>query len=136
MRNRYPLTQGGLSVFLVCCCWAGVSILYTGTTAAQVASTRHSDYESTDRSDELKADTESSATQSWLVTPTLAADPKLGATVGGVIAYLKKLDKESTASVVGVTISYSDTDSITAGVGAQLLWGADAQRLTLLAGGA
>ena len=136
MRNRYPLKQGGLSVFLVCCCLSGVGVFYPATTSAQVASTPHSDYESTDRSDELKADAELSAAQSWLITPTLAADPKLGATVGGVIAYLKKLDEESTASVVGVTISYSDTDSITAGVGAQLFWGADAHRLTLLAGGA
>ena len=28
----------------------------------------------------------------WLITPTLSADPKLGANVGGLIAYLKKLD--------------------------------------------
>ena len=134
MRTRYPLTQGGLSVFLVRCCLSGVGILYVGTTAAQVASTPHSDYESSDSSDHLKNNTEASETQSWLITPTLAADPKLGTTAGGVVAYLKQFDDESTASVIGVTASYSDTDSITAGVGAQLFWDADAHRLTLLAG--
>ena len=48
-----------------------------------------------------------------------AADPKLGATVGGVIAYLKKLNEESTALVVGVLPIFRH-DSITAGVGAEL----------------
>ena len=72
----------------------------------------------------------------WLITPTLSADPKLGTNIGGVVAYLKKLDKQSTASMIGATVSYSDTDSITGGVGAQLFWGGDARRLILLAGGA
>ena len=56
--------------------------------------------------------------------------------VGGVVAYIKKLDRQSTASMIGATVSYSDTDSITGGVGAQLFWGGDARRLILLAGGA
>ena len=72
----------------------------------------------------------------WLITPTLSADPKLGTNIGGVGAYLKKLDKQSTVSMIGATVSYSDTDSITGGVGAQLFWGGDARRLILLAGGA
>ena len=64
MRNRYPLKQGGLSVFLVCCCLSGVGVFYPATTSAQVASTPHSDFESTDRSDEPKAGAELSAAQS------------------------------------------------------------------------
>lgn len=32
----------------------------------------------------------------WLITPTLSADPKLGANVGVLIAYVKKLDNDST----------------------------------------
>ena len=72
----------------------------------------------------------------WLITPTLSADPKLGTNIGGVVAYLKKLDKQSTASMIGATVSYSDTDPITGGVGAQLFWGGDARRLILLAGAA
>ena len=72
----------------------------------------------------------------WLITPTIAADPKLGANVGGLVAYLKQLDAESTPSMIGLSVSYSDTDSITGGIGAQLYWGADTRRLTLLAGGA
>ena len=38
--------------------------------------------------------------------------------------------------MIGATVSYSDTDSITGGVGAQLFWGGDARRLILLAGAA
>ncbi len=72
----------------------------------------------------------------WLITPTLSADPKLGTNLGGVIAYLKRLDAESTASMVGLSASYSDTDSISGGFGAQLFWGADKQRLMLFLGGA
>ena len=67
----------------------------------------------------------------WLITPTLSADPKLGTNLGGVVAYLKRLDAESTASMVGLSASYSDTDSISGGIGAQLFWGADKQRLML-----
>lgn len=60
----------------------------------------------------------------WLITPTIAADPKLGANVGALVAYLKQLDAESTPSMIGLSVSYSDTDSITGGIGAQLFWGA------------
>ena len=74
--------------------------------------------------------------KSWLITPTLAADPKLGTNLGGVIAYLKQLDSESTPSMIGLSVSYSDTDSISGGIGAQLYWGADSRRLTMLLGGA
>ena len=81
-------------------------------------------------------DDEAGPVKPWLITPTLAADPKLGTNVGGVVAYIKKLDRQSTASMVGASVSYSDTDSITGGVGAQLFWGGDARRLILLAGGA
>ena len=72
----------------------------------------------------------------WLVTPTLSADPKLGANVGGLIAYLKKLDAESTPSMTGLSVSYSDTDSMTGALFSQLYWKADTRRLSLLAAGA
>ena len=72
----------------------------------------------------------------WLITPTLSADPKLGANVGGLIAYLKKLDAESTPSMTGLTVSYSDTDSMTGALFSQLYWKADSRRLSLLAAGA
>jgi hypothetical protein len=72
----------------------------------------------------------------WLVTPTLSADPKMGTNVGGVIAYLKQLDAESTPSMMGLGVSYSNTDSVTGGIGAQLYWDADTRRLTMLFAGA
>ena len=72
----------------------------------------------------------------WLITPTLSADPKLGANVGGLVAYLKKLDAESTPSMTGLSVSYSDTDSMTGALFSQLYWKADTRRLSLLAAGA
>lgn len=81
----------------------------------------------TDQSDKKKP---------WLITPTLSADPKMGTNAGGVIAYLKQLDAESTPSMMGLGVSYSNTDSVTGGVGAQLYWDADKRRLTMLLAGA
>ena len=79
---------------------------------------------------------EADQTKPWLITPTLSADPKMGTNIGGVIAYLKRLDAESTPSMAGLSVSYSDTDSIAGGIGAQLYWGADTRRLLLMLGGA
>ena len=81
-------------------------------------------------------DTEAASAKPWLITPTLSADPKMGTNVGGVIAYLKQLDAESTPSMMGLAVSYSNTDSVTGGVGAQLYWDADKRRLTMLFAGA
>jgi len=72
----------------------------------------------------------------WLITPTLSADPKLGANIGGLIAYLKKLDADSTPSMTGLSVSYSDTDSVTGALFSQLYWKADTRRLSLLAAAA
>ena len=72
----------------------------------------------------------------WLITPTLSADPKLGANIGGLIAYVKKLDADSTPSMTGLSVSYSDTDSVTGALFSQLYWKADTRRLSLLAAGA
>ena len=69
-----------------------------------------------------KRNVETGDKKSWLITPTLSADPKMGTNVGGVIAYLKQLDAESTPSMMGLGVSYSNTDSVTGGVGAQLYW--------------
>jgi len=83
-----------------------------------------------------KRNVETGDKKSWLITPTLSADPKMGTNVGGVIAYLKQLDAESTPSMMGLGVSYSNTDSVTGGVGAQLFWDADKRRLTMLLAGA
>ena len=72
------------------------------------------------------------ARKPWLITPTLSADPKLGANVGALIAYVKKLDADSTPSMLGLSVSYSDTDSSMGGLFGQLYWGQDTRRLTLL----
>lgn len=96
-------------------------------TGVQSNDTHSATSAATDQSDEQKP---------WLITPTLSADPKLGTNIGGVVAYLKQLDADSTPSMVGLSFSYSDTDSVAGGIGAQLFWGADTQRLMLFLGGA
>ena len=72
------------------------------------------------------------ARKPWLITPTLSADPKLGANVGALVAYVKKLDADSTPSMLGLSVSYSDTDSRTGALFGQLYWGQDTRRMTLL----
>ena len=47
----------------------------------------------------------------WLLTPTLSSDPKLGASLGFVGAYLKNFDETSPVSTFGIGGTYSSTDS-------------------------
>jgi len=69
----------------------------------------------------------------WLITPTVSSNPKLGAEVGVLAAYLKQLDARSTPSMTGLSATYSDTDSSTLALFSQLYWGGDGHRLALLA---
>ena len=47
----------------------------------------------------------------WLLTPLVSSEPKLGATLGGLGAYLKRFDPGSTQSMMGLYGTYSDTES-------------------------
>ena len=66
----------------------------------------------------------------WLITPLLSVDPKLGQNVGGIAAYLHRFDPASPLSMMGVALTYSNTDSIVGGAFADLYWGADHHRLS------
>jgi len=116
-----------LGLFLVLC--AAIFTALPASVRSEEAPKAQSDMEATEPGtlDAAKQD------KPWLIAPTLSADPKLGANVGALIAYLKRLDAESTPSMTGLTISYSDTDSSTAAAFSQLYWGADTRRLSLLA---
>jgi hypothetical protein len=115
-------------------CWTVCTMAAAPHVASQTAYTeQHPPEKTTQSSAPSEPDDEADPVKLWLITPTLSADPKLGANVGGIVAYLKKMDERSTTSMVGASVSYSDTDSITGGVGAQLFWGADTRRLMLLA---
>ena len=82
-------------------------MLATPNVAAQTASTeQYPPEETTETSATSAPDGEAALAKPWLITPTLAADPKLGANIGGVVAYLRKLDEQSTASMVGASVSY------------------------------
>jgi hypothetical protein len=113
---------------------ATLSVMISSGAAAQDAEAAEQTPASTE---EMVVEPKPEAKQKpWLITPTLSADPKLGANIGGLIAYLKKLDADSTPSMTGLSVAYSDTDSVTGALFSQLYWKADTRRLSLLAAGA
>ena len=114
---------------LLCVLCVAVSASLAGSVRSEEALREQSDLDATEPGT-LEAPKKD---KPWLITPTLSADPKLGANVGALIAYLKRLDAQSTPSMTGLTVSYSDTDSSTAAAFSQLYWGADTRRLSLLA---
>lgn len=134
-RDHRLLAPIQMALILVAALLLGV----TSLTQAQPSQTEDAQPDDTDETflaDADEAEANNPKLKPWLITPTIAADPKLGANVGGLVAYLKQLDAESTPSMIGLSVSYSDSDSITGGLGAQLYWGGDTRRLTLLAAGA
>ena len=134
-RDHRLLAPIQMALILVAALLLGV----TSLTQAQPSQTEDAQPDDTDETflaDADEAEANNPKLKPWLITPTIAADPKLGTNVGGLVAYLKQLDAESTPSMIGLSVSYSDSDSITGGLGAQLYWGGDTRRLTLLAAGA
>ena len=113
---------------------ASLSMLVSSGMGAQEADAPEQTSTMTEKGvDEPKQETKQ---KPWLISPTLSADPKLGANIGGLVAYLKKLDADSTPSMTGLSVSYSDTDSVTGALFSQLYWKGDTRRLSLLAAGA
>ena len=131
IRPLYTVLLPWLNALIPMCLLLG-AILPTSGYAQQATDTDHAE-EQTEANEEAATPPK---LKPWLITPNLSADPKLGANVGGLIAYLKKLDAESTPSMTGLSVSYSDTDSMTGALFSQLYWKADTRRLSLLAAGA
>lgn len=78
------------------------------------------------------ADDESVEKESpWIIAPTISSDPKLGTSAGGIAGYLYKFDEESTQSIFLTKVSYSTTDSWTAGGFGQMFFDKDQQKLML-----
>lgn len=69
----------------------------------------------------------------WLLLPTFSNNPKLGAAVGGLGAYLHKFDAESQLSMFGLSVQYTSTNSATAGAFARTSFAADQHRILALA---
>ena len=65
----------------------------------------------------------------WLATPLISSDPKLGTTLGAMVAYLHKFDKKSPVSMFGLIGKYSDTDSYIAALFGRMYFNEDQQRL-------
>ena len=92
-RSRRSITEAAL-------CWTVCIMLAAPHVAAQTASAeQYPPEETTETSATSAPDGEAAPAKPWLITPTLAADPKLGANVGGVVAYLRKLDEIGRAHV-------------------------------------
>jgi len=71
----------------------------------------------------------------WLLLPIFSSNPKLGTSLGALVAYLHYFDEESKPSMFGVTAQYTSTGSTVGGAFAKASFGADHHRLTAFAGG-
>lgn len=72
----------------------------------------------------------------WLIVPTLSSAPKLGTSLGAMVAYLHYFDKESQVSMFGANAQYTSTDSAIGALIVKTSSGADHHRvIALLAGG-
>lgn len=68
----------------------------------------------------------------WMAMPTVSSNPKLGTSLGVLGAYVLKIDPESRVSMIGLTATYTSTQSYIGAVFARLSWGEDHQRLVAI----
>lgn len=66
---------------------------------------------------------------SWLATPLISSDPKLGTNGGALVGYMHHFDEKSPVSMIGTAGIYSDTDSYGGNVFGNLYFDEDSQRL-------
>jgi hypothetical protein len=71
----------------------------------------------------------------WLLVPTLASNPKLGTSVGGMAGYMYYFDPESKVSLFGTSAQYTSTGSLVAALFAKLSFRADHHRMLLAGAG-
>jgi hypothetical protein len=71
----------------------------------------------------------------WLVLPTFSNNPKLGASFGGLGAYVRKFDPQSQVSMFGVNAQYTSTDSATLGAFVRASLAGDQHRISVRAYG-
>ena len=73
---------------------------------------------------------EKGALAPWVLLPTFANNPKLGATsLGALAAYMRKFDAESQLSMFGASAQYTSTDSATLALFARTSFDRDHHRL-------
>ena len=71
----------------------------------------------------------------WLLVPLVSSDPKLGASLGALAAYLHKFDPVSSVSMFGIGGTYTSTSSKIGAAFAQTYFGEDHHRLIVFGGG-
>lgn len=80
-------------------------------------------------------DTEDEEKESpWLATPLITSDPKLGTTLGALVAYMHHFDDVSPVSMIGLSGIYSNTDSFGGNIFGNLYFDEDRQRLLTFIG--
>ena len=67
----------------------------------------------------------------WLITPLLSSDPKISTAAGALAGYVHQFDEESPASLIGLTGTYSTTDSWYLGAFAKIHFSEDKHRLVV-----
>ncbi len=65
----------------------------------------------------------------WLAVPLVSSGPKMGSSLGAMVAYLHKFDKDSPTSTFAAVGTYSNTDSSFAGIFAKTFFDNNKQRL-------
>jgi hypothetical protein len=70
---------------------------------------------------------------SWLPVPVFSSSPKLGTSLGGLVAYVHTFDPKSRVSLFGVMYQYSSTHSQIAIAFARTSSGADHHRIVMIA---
>ena len=68
----------------------------------------------------------------WLVLPVFSSSPKLGTSVGGLGAYMRKFDKDSRVSLFGLSYQYTSTHSQIVSAFARTSFHADHHRIVVL----
>jgi hypothetical protein len=68
----------------------------------------------------------------WLVLPVFSSSPKLGTSVGGLGAYMRKFDKDSRVSLFGLSYQYTSTHSQIVSAFARTSFSADHHRIVVL----
>ena len=110
---------------------AGSSSAVSASVPSQSEEHGSAGYEETEKTegvvttDEIEVNEESP----WLLTPTLSSDPKMGSSIGFLAGYVHYFDEASPSSIIGLTGSYSDTDSSVQGAFASTYFDKDRQRL-------
>jgi len=129
--GRVSLRAGGILLVAVAFVASGVRVMAASGRAQQNPPPPTAT--AADVTDQEK-DNAATDNRSWLLVPVVSANPKLGTSLGAVVAYTRRFDPDSGVSLFGVDAQYTSTHSTIAGVFARASFGADHHRIVVLLG--